>query len=417
MKSKQTNLHFVVIVSFLLALSSPAAGQIRLSGSGSTRKTSGSFRETQTSGTNSATFNIHKVDFDKEGSYQCQYQKRGSSQTFSSPLSDSVRLSVTVSFPKPRISMSPASEVTWGQDVRITCSISTQVLGGTFILQQTSGSFRETQTSGTNSSTFNIHKMDFDKEGSYQCQYQKRGSSQTFSSPLSDSVRISVTVSLQQPNILLTCPDGGLVLSPQGAEVTRVTALSSPAPFTPSILKVVSSSSSPAPPSLKPMPLLPLLSSVAAGGLLLLLLVLLVVCLVCRRRRTRQAKQPAVLIFSQMSVGADNEYEEEEDDDYVNVDQMESKEIKEEVATVENEESDDYEDPETDSEHDYEEAGPDEHYAKPKEECLRVEDYRDQEEEEDDDDDDDNDYENVDESFCEKIVDIYSEDEDIYQNV
>ncbi|KAK2832818.1 hypothetical protein Q5P01_016707 [Channa striata] len=117
--------------------------------------------------------------------------------------------------------MSPAGEVTWGRDVSITCSISTQVLGGTFILQQTSGSFRETQTSGTNSATFNIHKVDFDKEGLYQCQYQKRGSSQTFSSPLSDSVRLSVTVSLQQPNILLTCPDGGLVLSPHGAEVTR----------------------------------------------------------------------------------------------------------------------------------------------------------------------------------------------------
>uniref|UniRef100_A0A7N6ATM3 Ig-like domain-containing protein n=1 Tax=Anabas testudineus TaxID=64144 RepID=A0A7N6ATM3_ANATE len=95
------------------------------------------------------------------------------------------------SLPKPSISMNPAGEVNWGQDVGITCSISTQLLGGTFILQKTSGSFRKTQTSSTNSATFNIPKVNFDNEGSYQCQYEKRTESQTFRSNLSDSVRIS----------------------------------------------------------------------------------------------------------------------------------------------------------------------------------------------------------------------------------
>lgn len=96
-------------------------------------------------------------------------------------------------FPKPRISIYPVGEVTWGQTVEITCSVSTQVLGGSFTLSQIQGSFRRSQTSNTNSATFKIPNVDFDNEGSYQCQYKKRGSSREFSSPLSDSVRLSVT--------------------------------------------------------------------------------------------------------------------------------------------------------------------------------------------------------------------------------
>uniref|UniRef100_A0A8P4K9R1 Ig-like domain-containing protein n=1 Tax=Dicentrarchus labrax TaxID=13489 RepID=A0A8P4K9R1_DICLA len=96
------------------------------------------------------------------------------------------------SLPKPSISMIPAGEVTWGQDVDITCLISLhtqQLLNGTFILNQTSGSVREKQTSN-NTATFRI--MNFDNKGAYQCQYQTQISSRDFSSPLSDSIRLSV---------------------------------------------------------------------------------------------------------------------------------------------------------------------------------------------------------------------------------
>ncbi|XP_019211492.1 deleted in malignant brain tumors 1 protein [Oreochromis niloticus] len=150
------------------------------------QKTSGSFSQSQTSSTSSVTFNLHNVNFDHDGLYQCQYMK--TSQRFSS---SSVRL--TVSFPKPRISICPVGEVTWGQTVEITCSVSTQVLGGSFTLSQIQGSFTRSQTSNTNSATFSIPNVDFDNEGLYQCQYKKRGSSREFSSPLSDSVRLSVT--------------------------------------------------------------------------------------------------------------------------------------------------------------------------------------------------------------------------------
>ncbi|XP_053195118.1 uncharacterized protein LOC128379506 [Scomber japonicus] len=117
--------------------------------------------------------------------------------------------------------MNPAGEVSWGQSIRINCSISTEHLGGTFTLNKTSGSSRKTQSSSANSATFNIRNVNFDNEGSYQCQYEKSISRQNFSSPLSDSVRLSVTVPLQQPNISLTSPNGGLVWGPEGAEVTR----------------------------------------------------------------------------------------------------------------------------------------------------------------------------------------------------
>uniref|UniRef100_A0A669CHZ4 Ig-like domain-containing protein n=1 Tax=Oreochromis niloticus TaxID=8128 RepID=A0A669CHZ4_ORENI len=172
-----------------------------LGGTFTLQQTSGSFRKTQTSSRNSVTFNIPQVTFSNEGSYQCQYQTRVSSRDFSSPQSDPVRVSVTVILPKPGISKSPVGELTWGQDVSITCSISTQHLGGTFTLQQSSGSFRKSQTSSTNSATFNIPQVTFSNEGSYQCQYQTRVSSRDFSSPQSDPVRVSVTVILPKPSI------------------------------------------------------------------------------------------------------------------------------------------------------------------------------------------------------------------------
>ncbi|CAI5673805.1 unnamed protein product [Oreochromis niloticus] len=178
------------------------------------QKTSGSFSQSQTSSTSSVIFNLHNVNFDHDGLYQCQYMK--TSQRFSS---SSVRL--TVSFPKPRISICPVGEVTWGQTVEITCSVSTQVLGGSFTLSQIQGSFTRSQTSNTNSATFSIPNVDFDNEGLYQCQYNKRGSSREFSSPLSDSVRLSVTVRLQTPSISLTSPSAGLGWGPEGAEITR----------------------------------------------------------------------------------------------------------------------------------------------------------------------------------------------------
>ncbi|KAM6914142.1 uncharacterized protein PEZ65_014604 [Lycodopsis pacificus] len=431
------------------------------------QQTSGSFRKTQTSSTNSATFSMTEVNFNNEGSYQCQYNTMVSRRNFISPLSDSVRLSVTVSLPKPSISMTPVGEVTWGQDAGITCFISTQHLGGTFILQQTSDSFRKTQTSNTNSATFSMTEVNFNNEGSYQCQYNTMVSRRNFISPLSDSVRLSITVPLQQPSISLTSPNGGLVWGPEGAEVTRgysfVFTCSISSHYPGGVFSLISSGSGLT--ITKPavnrsasfdfhvaeyehlgnyscvyevtlsarrfnstmtatitviikMSLLPLVSSVAVVVPLLLLLVLVAVCLVYKRKRG--AEQPVTLVQTQclcspghtahymtrikpyshgtMAVRFSNNYEsnkyedEDEDDVYQNINPADTKkQLKEEAGRVE-EESDDYEEPESNGD-----QGPD----------------SDKEEETSD---DEADYEIVTQPLDELTVDIYGEDEDIYQN-
>ncbi|XP_044037977.1 uncharacterized protein LOC122869245 isoform X2 [Siniperca chuatsi] len=381
----------------------------------------------------------------------------------------------SVTLPKPSLSMNPAGEVTWGQNVGITCSISTEHLGGTFILQQTSGSFRKTQTSSTNSATFNMPKVNFDNEGSYQCQYQLRVSSRDFSSPRSDSARLSVTVRLQQPSISLTSPNRGLAWSPEGAEVTRgysfVITCSTSSHYPTGVFILIFSGSNitdtkPAvnhsasfnfpvaeyehqgnyscvyevtwstrkytSPMTAPISvvikilLLLLVSSVAGGGLLLLLLVLLVVCLVLRRRR--RAEQPGAFIQTHLTVRATNDYhydeddeeeEEEEEEDYTDDPVYTKKKLKDEAGRVEEEESNDYEEPESDEDHDYEEAGPDANFINGKEVCFSVDNREEEEDGEKGSSDDEDDYENVThpDNDDDDEEEESSDDEEDYENV
>ncbi|KAK1896414.1 Killer cell immunoglobulin-like receptor 2DL4 [Dissostichus eleginoides] len=201
--------------------------------------------------------------------------------------------------PKPSMSTHPAAEATWGQSVNITCSASTlpqQLFSNTtFILEKTS-SYRESQTPGSSSASFSIQQeVNLDHEGWYRCQYQIRVSGRDFRSPFSDSVRLSVAVPLQQPNLSLTSPSRGLLWSPDGAEVTRGHSF------------LLFSGSR--------------LNCVWGGGLLLVLLVLGGVFFFLIRRR-----RPGDLNQTPMSVTAINEEEEEEDEEeenvYVNVDDL-----------------------------------------------------------------------------------------------
>ncbi|XP_023272065.1 uncharacterized protein LOC111662440 [Seriola lalandi dorsalis] len=357
----------------------------------------------------------------------------------------------SVSLPKPSLSITPAGEATWGQKVSITCSDSAELVGGTFILTETSGSFRKTQTSSTNSAVFSIPKVNFDNEGLYRCQHKKSISDQTFSSSLSDTVRLTVTVRLERPSISLTSPDGGLVWSPGGAEITEAYSFV----LTCSINSTYSggrfflifsgSSTSDSKPAVNnsasfefpvaeyehqgnyscvyevvlstrifrstetaqinvviKFPLLLLASSVAAGILvLLLLLVLLVVCLV--RRKRQQVTKHLPIIFSEVAL---NHYEDDCNDDYENVDQEYI--AKKLNGSVEEDDDNDYEEPESDEDHDYEDAGPGVNYVKSEDVCCSEEDNReDEEEEEEESSDDENDYENVTPEFDEETVDIY----------
>ncbi|XP_048120773.1 uncharacterized protein LOC125308360 isoform X2 [Alosa alosa] len=91
--------------------------------------------------------------------------------------------------------METSTEVSWGQSAQMSCSISTQHQGGTFTLQQLSGSFTETKRDTWGSALFPIPQVDFIHEGDYYCQYQTRVSSREFTSPQSATVSLSVVAS------------------------------------------------------------------------------------------------------------------------------------------------------------------------------------------------------------------------------
>ncbi|KAL2085665.1 hypothetical protein ACEWY4_018985 [Coilia grayii] len=192
-----------------------------LGGSFTLRKVSGSFTESQSTSRNSATFTFHRADLSHEGSYYCQYRTTVSNREFSSPQSNIVSFSVIVSLPSPNIILAPAKDIMWGQEVQMTCSISTQHLGGSFTLRKVSGSFTESQSTSGNSATFTIHRADLSHEGSYYCQYRTTVSNREFSSPQSNTVSFSVVVNLHQPRINCTAPEGGLSWGPVGPQITR----------------------------------------------------------------------------------------------------------------------------------------------------------------------------------------------------
>ncbi|XP_062377723.1 leukocyte immunoglobulin-like receptor subfamily B member 3 isoform X1 [Sardina pilchardus] len=183
-------------------------------------KVSGSLIETKRTSGMSVTFTIPQADFSHEGSYFCYYQTTVSSRTFTSPQSNTVSISVLVSLPSPHIS-SFSRDINWGQEVQMTCSISTQHLGGVFSLSKVSGSLIQTKRTSGISATFTIPQADLSHEGSYRCQYQTTVSNRKFTSPQSNTVSISVAVNLHQPRINCTAPDGGLSWGPQGPEITK----------------------------------------------------------------------------------------------------------------------------------------------------------------------------------------------------
>ncbi|KAG5269642.1 hypothetical protein AALO_G00204310 [Alosa alosa] len=166
----------------------------------------------------STTFILSNVDSSHQGSYTCAYSS-------SSTHSQSINITVVL-LEKPSLSLETSKEVSWGQSAQMRCSISTQHLGGTFTLQQLSGSFTEKKISTGTSALFTIPQVDFIHEGAYYCQYKTRVSRREFTSPQSATVSLFVIVDLVQPNISLSAPDGRLFWGPQGPEVTRGHSLS-----------------------------------------------------------------------------------------------------------------------------------------------------------------------------------------------
>uniref|UniRef100_A0A3Q2CV15 Ig-like domain-containing protein n=1 Tax=Cyprinodon variegatus TaxID=28743 RepID=A0A3Q2CV15_CYPVA len=98
--------------------------------------------------------------------------------------------------PKPSITIEPAGVITFGELVTITCSISTQLLNGSFTLQRRKPNYRyvynsnfydmKSQLSSTNSSIFRFLEVSSNHEGYYRCYYKKAVTIRTLTSPFSD---------------------------------------------------------------------------------------------------------------------------------------------------------------------------------------------------------------------------------------
>ncbi|KAM7395501.1 hypothetical protein PAMA_006990 [Pampus argenteus] len=101
---------------------------------------------------------------------------------------------------KPRITLSPSSEVNWGEKVEITCSVVSENTGGTFTLKKYDGSFQMEKFSENEAATFVFAKVDFSQQGSYLCEYHKN-LPKAINYPPGDVAELSVTVKLEKPTI------------------------------------------------------------------------------------------------------------------------------------------------------------------------------------------------------------------------
>ncbi|KAM4527122.1 uncharacterized protein PAE49_024077 [Odontesthes bonariensis] len=158
------------------------------------------------------------------------------------------------------------------------------------------------------------------------------------------------------------------------------------------------------------LPLMVLITSVSSGILSLLLAVFLVVCLVLRRRR--QYKLPETVVQTQMAVtnSYEGDEEDEEERDYVNIEQMDNTRQMNPAGGVEEDScSDDcdYENVECDNDG----------YSKAMEVSVCVDDNTEENEDEEDTSEDENDYVNLAESVAEDSLDIYGEEQDFYSNI
>ncbi|CAG5898659.1 unnamed protein product, partial [Menidia menidia] len=273
----------------------------------------------------------------------------------------------SASFPNPSISMEPAGEVSWGDDVHLTCTTIDGLSGGRFFLQNSADSFSMAQSAKSFSTTFVIPKVNFSQSGSYQCRYAKTLSMEPFFSPVSNPVTLNITVRQQRPSISLTSPPERLSWSPEGAVVTRGSSFSLSCSINSSYpqgrffllfsgsdivdtkpavnnsasfhfpvagfehqgdyscvhelslsAQSFNSTESEALTVLIELPLLLRVAPGSGGTLLLLLLVLLVVCLVRRRTSAKRTFPPDQnqMVLTQRKAYTDDEEDEEDDEVY-----------------------------------------------------------------------------------------------------
>ncbi|MEQ2285440.1 hypothetical protein AMECASPLE_031803 [Ameca splendens] len=94
---------------------------------------------------------------------------------------------------KPIISGYPQGNITFGQNVTITCSVPDGQAGGTFVFKNTPGTLNLTVNSISSSATFHIPQVRFEDEGSYQCQFKIKVYDEEFSPQFGNPVQLNLT--------------------------------------------------------------------------------------------------------------------------------------------------------------------------------------------------------------------------------
>ncbi|KAM8826053.1 scavenger receptor cysteine-rich type 1 protein M130-like isoform 1-T2 [Synchiropus picturatus] len=129
---------------------------------------------------------------------------------------------------KPQISVSPGLEVNWGSTVDVTCTLSTEQLGGTFVLKKTQEPTKEglKKFSSNDFAVFTFSKVNFNHTGSYYCEFQKKLDQHVINYPQGSPVDLVVHVKLEKPSISLTSPHTMVIYSPEKVSVNKGSSFS-----------------------------------------------------------------------------------------------------------------------------------------------------------------------------------------------
>lgn len=122
---------------------------------------------------------------------------------------------------KPKVLMSPGTQVNWGERLDITCAIKSQRTIGVFTLRKSNDNFTMEKFSESETATFSFLKADFNQNGYFYCEYKRNATRDVVYYPQGDALQLTITVALEKPSISMTSPDPMLIPSKDEIAVNR----------------------------------------------------------------------------------------------------------------------------------------------------------------------------------------------------
>ncbi|XP_010872694.5 antigen WC1.1 isoform X2 [Esox lucius] len=156
-----------------------------------------------------------KMDASHQGRYSCLYRTTSNGQAVSSPYSNStevVLLHPKISLIAPNRSIfwgSKGSEVTRGHSFSITCSIQPRYPGGLFHLDFSGSNRTETKPAVNHSASFHFPVAGYKHEGNYRCSYEVNVSTWALGSAKSN---LTVTIRASMVPFIASGGTGVLIL-------------------------------------------------------------------------------------------------------------------------------------------------------------------------------------------------------------